>query len=98
MQSSSDKDTWLTLLSVAGQRILDQRSTGLWFDHMEHEQYKRGDRIRVRSGTFLGYEGVVKELYPHRHDVLIETTFRGRPLQVDLYDWQIELIESDDGR
>lgn len=53
-------------------------------------KYDRGDRVRVRDGTFAGMEGEVKELLEAKGSVRVELTIFGRPVPVELEYWQVE--------
>jgi transcriptional antiterminator NusG len=53
-------------------------------------QYDRGDRVKVKDGTFAGMEGEVKELIEAKGCVRVELTIFGRPVPVELEYWQVE--------
>lgn len=55
-------------------------------------KYDRGDRVRVKDGTFAGMEGEVKEILEARNLVRVELTIFGRPVPVELEYWQVELV------
>ena len=55
-------------------------------------KFERGDRVRVRDGTFAGMEGDVKELLEAKGLVRIELTIFGRPVAVELEYWQVEIV------
>ncbi len=55
-------------------------------------KYDRGDRVKVRDGTFAGMEGEVKELIEAKGLVRIELTIFGRPVPVELEYWQVEHV------
>ena len=50
----------------------------------------RGDRVKVRDGTFAGMEGEVKEILEALNHVRVELTIFGRPVPVELEYWQVE--------
>jgi transcriptional antiterminator NusG len=50
----------------------------------------RGDRVKVKDGTFAGMEGEVKELLEAKGLVRVELTIFGRPVPVELEYWQVE--------
>jgi transcription termination/antitermination protein NusG len=50
----------------------------------------KGDRVRVRDGTFAGMEGEVKELLEAKGSVSVELTIFGRPVKVEFEYWQVE--------
>src|SRR5262245_58146585 len=53
-------------------------------------KYDRGDRVKVRDGTFAGMEGEVKEILEAKGLVKVELTIFGRPVPVELEYWQVE--------
>jgi transcription termination/antitermination protein NusG len=55
-------------------------------------KYDRGDRVKVREGTFAGMEGEVKELLEAKNLVRVELTIFGRPVPVELEYWQVEVL------
>jgi transcription termination/antitermination protein NusG len=55
-------------------------------------KYDRGDRVKVKDGTFAGMEGEVKELLEAKGLVRIVLTIFGRPVDVELEYWQVEHI------
>jgi len=55
-------------------------------------KFDRGDRVRVRDGTFAQMEGEVKELIEAKNLVRVELTIFGRPVPVELEYWQVETI------
>jgi transcriptional antiterminator NusG len=52
--------------------------------------FERGDRVKVKDGTFAGMEGEVKELLEAKGLVRVELTIFGRPVPVELEYWQVE--------
>jgi transcriptional antiterminator NusG len=52
----------------------------------------RGDRVKVKDGTFAGMEGEVKEVIEAKNQVRVELIIFGRPVPVDLEYWQVETI------
>jgi transcriptional antiterminator NusG len=55
-------------------------------------QFERGDRVKVRDGTFAGMEGEVKEILEALSRVRVELTIFGRPVPVELEYWQVEPV------
>lgn len=55
-------------------------------------KFDRGDKVRVRDGTFTGMEGEVKELLEAKNSVRVELTIFGRPVPVELEYWQVETL------
>jgi transcriptional antiterminator NusG len=57
--------------------------------------FHRGDRVKVREGTFAGMEGEVKEILEPKdaketYRVKVEMTLWGRPMTVDVEYWQVD--------
>ena len=52
----------------------------------------RGDRVKVKDGTFVGMEGEVKEILEAKNQVRVELIIFGRPVPVDLEYWQVEAV------
>ncbi len=52
----------------------------------------RGDRVKVRDGTFAGMEGEVKEIMEALNHLKVELTIFGRPVPVELEYWQVESV------
>jgi transcriptional antiterminator NusG len=55
-------------------------------------KFDRGDRVRVRDGTFTGMEGEIKEIVEAKNSVRVELTIFGRPVPVELEYWQVETL------
>jgi transcriptional antiterminator NusG len=55
-------------------------------------RYDRGDRVKVKDGTFAGMDGEVKELLEAKGLVRVELTIFGRPVPVELEYWQVENV------
>jgi transcriptional antiterminator NusG len=55
-------------------------------------KFDRGDRVRVKDGTFAGMEGEVKEILEAKSLVKVELTIFGRGVPVELEYWQVELV------
>jgi transcriptional antiterminator NusG len=53
-------------------------------------KFDKGDRVKVKDGTFAGMEGEVKELLEAKGLVRVELTIFGRPVPVELEYWQVE--------
>jgi transcriptional antiterminator NusG len=53
-------------------------------------KFDRGDRVKVKDGTFAGMEGEVKDLLEAKGLVRVELTIFGRPVPVELEYWQVE--------
>lgn len=55
-------------------------------------RFDRGDKVKVKDGTFAGMEGEVKELLEAKGVVRVELTIFGRPVPVELEYWQVEQV------
>ena len=55
-------------------------------------KFDRGDRVKVKDGTFAGMEGEVKDLLETKGLVRVELTIFGRPVPVELEYWQVEPV------
>ncbi|MBM4071682.1 MAG: transcription termination/antitermination factor NusG [Planctomycetes bacterium] len=55
-------------------------------------RFDRGDKVKVKDGTFSGMEGEVKELLEAKGSVRVELTIFGRPVPVELEYWQVEQV------
>src|SRR5438876_4511776 len=53
-------------------------------------KFDRGDRVRVRDGTFAGMEGEIKEILEAKSQVRVGLSIFGREVPVDLEYWQVE--------
>ena len=53
-------------------------------------RFDRGDKVKVKDGTFAGMEGEVKELLEAKGSVRVELTIFGRPVPVELEYWQVD--------
>lgn len=55
-------------------------------------KFDKGDRVKVKDGTFAGMEGEVKELLEAKGAVRVELTIFGRPVPVELEYWQVDNV------
>jgi transcriptional antiterminator NusG len=55
-------------------------------------EFEKGDRVKVRDGTFAGMEGEVKEILEGLSRVRVELTIFGRGVPVELEYWQVEPV------
>ena len=53
-------------------------------------EFDRGDRVKVKDGTFAGMEGEVKDILEAKGLVRVELTIFGRPVPVELEYWQVD--------
>ncbi|MBI3410740.1 MAG: transcription termination/antitermination factor NusG [Planctomycetes bacterium] len=70
------------MLKTQGQPTVDTGPEKFKFD--------KGDRVKVRDGTFAGMEGEVKELLEANGALRVELTIFGRPVPVELEQWQVD--------
>jgi transcriptional antiterminator NusG len=70
------------LLKTQGQETEGVVSTKSKFD--------KGDRVKVKDGTFAGMEGEVKEVLEAKGALRVELTIFGRPVPVELEYWQVD--------
>lgn len=59
--------------------------------------FEKGDRVRIKEGSFANSEGEVKEIiFPKdptdAPKIIVEVTFWGRPVPVDLEYWQVAKV------
>jgi transcriptional antiterminator NusG len=73
------------MLGVAGAVEPDQKTI-----KVKRPKYERGDRLRVRSGTFAGMEGEVLEILEDKAHVKLQVTIFGRPADIELEYAQVE--------
>src|SRR5688572_11792045 len=53
-------------------------------------KFDKGDRVKVKDGTFAGMEGEVKEIMEAKGALRVELTIFGRPVPVELEYWQVD--------
>lgn len=53
-------------------------------------KFDKGDRVKVKDGTFAGMEGEVKEVLEAKSVLKVELTIFGRPVPVELEYWQVD--------
>ena len=56
-------------------------------------KFDKGDRVKVKDGTFAGMEGEVKEILGGQGArSRVELTIFGRPVPVELEYWQVDTV------
>jgi transcription termination/antitermination protein NusG len=55
-------------------------------------KYEKGDKVKVKDGTFSGMEGEIKEVLEGKGAVRVELTIFGRQVPVDLEYWQVDYV------
>ena len=53
-------------------------------------KFDKGDKVKVKDGTFAGMEGEVKEVLESKGALSVELTIFGRPVPVELEYWQVD--------
>jgi transcriptional antiterminator NusG len=48
--------------------------------------------VKIKSGAFDGFDGVVEEVNPEKGTVKVVVTIFGRPTPVELEYWEVEKI------
>ena len=56
----------------------------------QKSKFDKGDKVKVRDGTFAGMEGEVKEVLEAKGALRVELTIFGRPVPVELEYWQVD--------
>lgn len=56
--------------------------------------FKKGDQVKIKSGPFENYEGVVDEVLPAKGIVRVIVTIFGRAAPVELEFWQVGSVTS----
>jgi transcriptional antiterminator NusG len=64
--------------------------TGKQVDVQVKPRFDKGDRVKVKDGTFAGMEGEVKEVLEGKGALRVELTIFGRPVPVELEYWQVD--------
>ena len=52
----------------------------------------KGDMVKIKSGAFDGFDGVVDEVNPEKGTVKVVVTIFGRPTPVELEYWEVEAV------
>jgi transcriptional antiterminator NusG len=74
------------------ERMLRQQGAPQETEKHAKPEFEKGDRVKVRDGTFAGMEGEVKEIMEAQSRVSVELTIFGRPVPVELEYWQVEPV------
>ncbi len=69
-------------------RMLGQRGEPV--DVAPKSKFDKGDKVKVKDGTFAGMEGEVKEVLEGKGAIRVELTIFGRPVPVELEYWQVD--------
>lgn len=54
--------------------------------------FKKGDRVKVKTGPFENTDAVVEEVHPEKGTLDVAVNFFGRPTPLSLGYWEVELI------
>jgi transcriptional antiterminator NusG len=57
-----------------------------------HPKFTKGDRLKVKDGTFAGMEGEVAEVNEAKNSVKLQLTIFGRLVPVELEYWQVDQV------
>ncbi len=74
------------------ERMLGSQGTLVPGERISKPRFDRGDKVKVKDGTFSGMEGEVKDLLEAKGSVRVELTIFGRPVPVELEYWQVEPV------
>jgi transcriptional antiterminator NusG len=55
-------------------------------------QFKKGDRVKIREGSFENFEGEVEAIDEQKQTVTVLITIFGRSTPVDVEYWNLERI------
>lgn len=61
-------------------------------DVKEKIVFEKGEKVKVKDGTFAGMEGEIKEILEAKGAVRVELTIFGRPVPVELEYWQVDYV------
>ncbi len=53
---------------------------------------EKGDRVKINTGPFDGFDGVVDDINTDKGTVRVVVTIFGRPTPVDLQYWEVETV------
>jgi transcriptional antiterminator NusG len=53
---------------------------------------RKGDMVKIKSGAFDGFDGVVEEVNPEKGTIKVTVTIFGRPTPVELEYWEVEAV------
>jgi transcription termination/antitermination protein NusG len=74
------------------ERMLGQQGAHVPGIQVPKPKFEKGDRVKVKDGTFAGMEGEVKDILEAKGLVRVELTIFGRPVPVELEYWQVENV------
>lgn len=52
--------------------------------------YKKGDRVRIKEGSFENFKGEVEDVNPDKGQVSVAIMVFGRPTRIDFEYWKVE--------
>ena len=53
---------------------------------------EKGDRVKINTGPFDGFDGAVEEINAEKGTVRVIVTIFGRPTPVDLKYWEVDSV------
>lgn len=74
------------------ERMVRRQGTEVPGVQVSKPKFERGERVKVKDGTFAGMEGEVKDILEAKNLVRVELTIFGRPVPVELEYWQVETV------
>ena len=74
------------------QSMLGRMGQGVTPEAAPKPKFDKGDRVKVKDGTFAGMEGEVKELLEAKGAVRVELRIFDRPVPVELEYWQVDNV------
>lgn len=74
------------------QLMLSRLGKGVVPDEKIKAKFDKGDRVKVKDGTFAGMEGEVKEVLEAKNAVRVELRIFDRPVPVELEYWQVDNV------
>lgn len=54
--------------------------------------YQKGDRVRIKEGSFENFTGEVEEVNPEKGQVSVSILVFGRPTRIDFEYWKVERV------
>lgn len=72
--------------------MLKRQGIGTVSEVVTKPKFDKGDRVKVKDGTFAGMEGEVKELLEAKGAVRVELRIFDRPVPVELEYWQVDNV------
>jgi transcriptional antiterminator NusG len=77
----SDKEVQRMIGTPGGEKDIKEKIT-----------FEKGEKVKVKDGTFAGMEGEIKDILEAKGAVRVELTIFGRPVPVELEYWQVDYV------